>query len=96
MGGFSEASGMMVETQHDFGLSATGPRQLAQPGPLKALTHTDPTVEKWLMGLSQSVVHTLQSAREIPTSYHEVVINGGCFNYCVKHARKIHMLVMQL
>lgn len=41
------ASGPTVETQHDFGLGATG--LLAPPGPFKALARTGPTVEKWLM-----------------------------------------------
>ncbi len=31
------ASGPTVETHHDFGLGATGPRLLALPGPFKAL-----------------------------------------------------------
>ncbi len=42
----SGASGPTVETHRDFGLSATGPRLLAQSGPFKALARIGPTVEK--------------------------------------------------
>ncbi len=42
-------SGPMVETQHDFGLCATGPRQLDPLGPLITLARTGPTAEKLLM-----------------------------------------------
>ncbi len=47
----SGASGRTVETHRDIGLGTTGPRLLAPPGPLKALAHTGPTMEKWLMKL---------------------------------------------
>ncbi len=47
----SGASGLTVETHRDFGLGATGPRLLAPPSPFKALAHTGPTVEKWLVNL---------------------------------------------
>ncbi len=48
----SRASGLMVETQRDFGLGATGLRLLAPPGLLKKLARTGPTAEKTQKTLS--------------------------------------------
>ncbi len=51
----SGASGLMVETERDFGLGATSQRLLARPGPFKALARTGKVAIVMYITLCQSL-----------------------------------------